>query len=465
MGRNGQVVDQQAVGVGDQQAVGVRWDPIDQPWNVSKAKVVGSDLSPVEITSVEPQVLCLPKRKEPIQLTLGASAEVISKLQDLTSDLQLRARYMKRAVPLDLEPLGDMEHQLRSEDNARMRMRGDNTALGLNMMRTRCDSPLTWRSGRIGYTPAALAAGVAKGADVASEKQTSADGGGNRHLKKRNGACVASPLSGGMAPATSLYRATRTADRVGSDKEGPLTSHAADKMHSSKGVALISQPAACINAEKGVAPAPVVEPRMVLCNTGVTALISQPAVCFPTEKGVAPALMVDPHDHPGNTSCRNGPQGNYVNNRVDGGHRNSIKRDANGENRNSVDSGQTGRGRKTIETDGAEGSSPRVDSDETIGLRVMPQATARQGINDSALIDPSFIIFEDERMGGVEMDNGVADDDEVQGQVVELTRGKLRGGLCLSWSWTGSGTVSMGLGLVLDWVGDCVSMGLGLVLG
>eukprot|EP00798_Chlamydomonas_sp_ICE-L_P020205 gene20205-26950_t len=64
-----------------------------------------------------PQVLCLPKSTEPIQLTMGAKADVISRLLDPTSDLQLHARYMMRAVPLDLE---DIHYVLENNNTAKI---------------------------------------------------------------------------------------------------------------------------------------------------------------------------------------------------------------------------------------------------------------------------------------------------------------------------------------------------------
>eukprot|EP00798_Chlamydomonas_sp_ICE-L_P002467 gene2468-17163_t len=281
----------------------VQW--LDLPW-------------PKDWEEVMVQVLCLPKCKGPIQLALGASVEVISMLQDPTSDMQLRARYMQQAVPLDLEPLGDMELRLSGEDNA-MVMGEDSTNLRLHMMPATYDGFLAKsmgdgeggshvapeereeevEEGGIGYTPAALASKIAN--DAASERQALSGEAGNRHSeKKRSGVRVASPLSGGMAPATSIYRASRAADRRGSDKEVPLTYHASDKMLSSKGVVVLaSQPAVCFRTEKVVAPFLIVDPCIMPGKKGVSP-ISQAAVRIHAEKDVAPPLLVDPCMMPSN---------------------------------------------------------------------------------------------------------------------------------------------------------------------
>eukprot|EP00798_Chlamydomonas_sp_ICE-L_P012276 gene12276-15422_t len=173
------------------------------------------------------QVLRLPPSKEPIQLTIGLNTEVVRELRNPNSNLQLRARYMNRALPLDLHP------------------------------------PLD--TGKIGYTPAALAGKVNK----AREQKPSSETRGSVSLK--NGAVRgASPLSGGMPRATSLSPAPRATVSI---EKGVVP--ATDNMHTAKGVvpatdsmhtdlgdvpratslSQASRASVCLHAGKGVVPA------------------------------------------------------------------------------------------------------------------------------------------------------------------------------------------------------------------
>eukprot|EP00798_Chlamydomonas_sp_ICE-L_P007399 gene7399-526_t len=200
------------VQVGDQHTGGVTWDLNAQCWVVGKVSAVGATLHPVKITSVEPQVLYFPKSMDPIQLNIGVKAEVLSfpksmepvqlnigvksevsrKLLNPSSDMQLRARYMKRAVPLYLHPIED---QLETE-------------------------------GKLGYTPAAFADRV----NLTREAKPSPKARGRDSLEQGIVRC-ASPLSSGMPRATSLSRAPQAAASVA---KGVVP--AIDNMHTAKGV-------------------------------------------------------------------------------------------------------------------------------------------------------------------------------------------------------------------------------------
>eukprot|EP00798_Chlamydomonas_sp_ICE-L_P007401 gene7401-529_t len=238
-------------------------------------------MNPIQLNiGVKSEVLSFPKSMEPVQLNIGLKAEVSRKLLNPRSDLQIRARYMKRAVPLDLHPIKD---QLETEC-----LQLNKGVAVLQWLQLNKGVESKEGVGKLGYTPAAQADKISR---RTREMSPSLDAQGCDSLRKEPEKIVrcASPLSGGLPRATSLSRASRPAASI---EKGVVP--AIDSMHTDSGglpratsLSRASRTAASI--EKGVVPA---TDSMHTDSGGLpraTSLSRASRAAASIEKGVVPA--------------------------------------------------------------------------------------------------------------------------------------------------------------------------------